>query len=157
MYRILLVDDETDVRESIARMIDWDTQGFRSCGCAAGSLEALEMADELLPDVVMTDICMPYIDGLELIRRLRKVHLAMQFVIVSGYDDFSYAQQAAAACDGLSAQALVPQRRGGGAPARARPVGCGNFAPARCGRVSHLRKARPAPASAHGADRIHYR
>ncbi len=52
------------------------------------------MADELLPDVVMTDICMPYIDGLELIRRLRKVHPAMQFVIVSGYDDFSYAQQA---------------------------------------------------------------
>ena len=94
MYRILLVDDETDVRESIARMIDWDTQGFSLCGCAAGSLEALEMADELLPDVVMTDICMPYIDGLELIRRLRKVHPAMQFVIVSGYDDFSYAQQA---------------------------------------------------------------
>ena len=154
MYRILLVDDETDVRESIARMIDWDTQGFSLCGCAAGSLEALEMADELLPDVVMTDICMPYIDGLELIRRLRKVHPAMQFVIVSGYDDFSYAQQAVQlhVMDYL----LKPLSRSG-VEAVLRPVGCGNFAPARRGRASCLRKARPAPASAHGADRIHYR
>lgn len=94
MYKIILVDDEVDVRESMARTVDWEQHGFTLCGRAAGALEAIEMAQQLLPDVVMTDICMPYMDGLEMIERLKQMHPAMQFVIVSGYDDFSYAQKA---------------------------------------------------------------
>ncbi len=93
-YKILLVDDEVDVRESIARTVEWEKYGFTLCGCAAGGLEALEMARELIPDVVMTDIAMPYMDGLELIERLRQLYPAMCFVIVSGHDDFAYAQRA---------------------------------------------------------------
>lgn len=94
MYKILMVDDEVDVRENIARTIDWENAGFILCGCAAGALEAMKMADELLPDVVLTDIHMPYMDGLEMIERLKEVYPAMQFVVVSGYDDFAYAQRA---------------------------------------------------------------
>ena len=93
-YKILLVDDETDVRQSIARTVDWEAEGFVLCGCAGGALEAMELARRLLPDVVMTDICMPYMDGLELTERLRELYPAMQFVIVSGYDEFEYAQRA---------------------------------------------------------------
>lgn len=93
-YKILLVDDETGVRQSIAQTVDWEAEGFTLCGCAGGALEALELARRLLPDVVMTDICMPYMDGLELIERLRELYPAMQFVIVSGYDEFEYAQRA---------------------------------------------------------------
>ena len=93
-YKILLVDDETDVRQSIARTVDWEAEGFALCGCAGGALEAMELARRLLPDVVMTDICMPYMDGLELTERLRELYPAMQFVIVSGYDEFEYAQRA---------------------------------------------------------------
>ncbi|MGI5884352.1 MAG: response regulator transcription factor [Candidatus Spyradocola sp.] len=93
-YKILLVDDEVDVRESIARTVDWEACGFSLCGCAAGALEALEMAKTLVPDVVMTDICMPYMDGLELIERLQQMYPAMRFVVVSGHDDFAYAQRA---------------------------------------------------------------
>ena len=93
-YKILLVDDEVDVRESIARTVDWEACGFSLCGCAAGALEALEMAKDLVPDVVMTDICMPYMDGLELIERLQQMYPAMRFVVVSGHDDFAYAQRA---------------------------------------------------------------
>lgn len=94
MYKILLVDDEVEVRESIARTVEWEKCGFSLCGCAAGALEAMQMAKSLLPDVVMTDICMPYMDGLELIERLKQMYPAMQFVVVSGYDDFNYAQKA---------------------------------------------------------------
>lgn len=93
-YKIMLVDDETDVRDSIARTVDWESSGFTLCGTAGGALEALEMAARLLPDVVMTDICMPYMDGLELIDQLRSLYPAMQFVVVSGHDDFAYAQRA---------------------------------------------------------------
>ena len=93
-YKILLVDDETDVRQSIALTVDWEAEGFVLCGCAGGALEAMELARRLLPDVVMTDICMPYMDGLELTERLRELYPAMQFVIVSGYDEFEYAQRA---------------------------------------------------------------
>lgn len=90
----MLVDDEMDVLMSIARTVEWEKCGFTLCGCAAGALEAMEMAAAVLPDVVMTDICMPYMDGLEMIERLSQMYPAMQFVVLSGYDEFAYAQKA---------------------------------------------------------------
>lgn len=65
-YKILLVDDEEEVRTSIIRKIDWEKMGFTVIGDAENGRDALEKIELLEPDVVLTDIRMPYMDGLEL-------------------------------------------------------------------------------------------
>ena len=71
MYRVLLADDEADVREGLLHEIHWEACGFTVVGTAENGLEALELAVRLEPDVVITDIRMPFVDGLELTRRLK--------------------------------------------------------------------------------------
>ena len=93
-YRILLVDDEAEIRQGIARKIDWEASGFEVVGEAENGEEALERAETLEPDVVLTDIRMPYMDGLVLTERLRQSRPSVKVVIFSGYDDFEYAKQA---------------------------------------------------------------
>ena len=66
MYTLLLVDDEEEVMQVIARKVKWEELGFSVIGHANSGLKALEMLEETQPDVVMTDIKMPYMDGLEL-------------------------------------------------------------------------------------------
>ena len=93
-YRILLVDDEEEVRKGILRKMDWEKLGFQVAGDAENGEEALEKIEQLKPDVVMTDIRMPYMDGLTLTARIRQKYPSMKVLIFSGYDDFEYAQQA---------------------------------------------------------------
>ena len=69
-YRVLLADDEEEIRTGISRKIDWAALGFALVGEAGNGEEALELAEQLRPDVVLTDIKMPFLDGLELCRRL---------------------------------------------------------------------------------------
>ena len=71
-YRVLLADDEAEIRQGISRKIDWAAQGFVLAGEAENGAEALELAEQIRPDVVLTDIKMPFMDGLELCRRLRR-------------------------------------------------------------------------------------
>ena len=66
LYRVLLVDDEEDIREGISRKMDWLGLGFSLVGEAANGQDALELAESLRPDVILTDIKMPFMDGLEL-------------------------------------------------------------------------------------------
>ena len=94
LYRVLLVDDEEEIREGIRRKIGWEGLGFELCGAAANGMDALELAEQVRPDVVLTDIKMPYMDGLELCRRLRQMLPASKMVVFSGFDDFEYARQA---------------------------------------------------------------
>ena len=94
MYKILLVDDEEEIRTSIIKKIDWDKNGFTVIGDAENGKDALEKIEQLEPDVVLTDIRMPYMDGLELAAELRRLHPSIKVVIFSGYDDFEYAKQA---------------------------------------------------------------
>ncbi|SDS15342.1 two-component system, response regulator YesN [Paenibacillaceae bacterium GAS479] len=94
MYRVLLADDEADVREGLLTEIDWEACGFSVAGTAENGLEALELADRLQPDVVLTDIRMPFIDGLELVKRLQTELPLARTVILTGYDEFDYARQA---------------------------------------------------------------
>ncbi|MCM3749896.1 response regulator [Paenibacillus pasadenensis] len=94
MYRVLLADDEADVREGLLTEIDWEACGFSVAGTAENGLEALELAERLLPDVVLTDIRMPFIDGLELVKRLQTELPLARTVILTGYDEFDYARQA---------------------------------------------------------------
>ena len=93
-YRVLLVDDEEEIRAGISRKIDWDSLGFTLAGDADNGEEALELAELVRPDVVLTDIKMPFMDGLELCRRLKRVLPAAKTVVFSGFDDNENARQA---------------------------------------------------------------
>ena len=93
-YRVLLVDDEEEIREGIRVKIDWAGLGFALAGTAGNGVDALELCEQLRPDVVLTDIKMPYLDGLELCRRLKPLLPASKLVVFSGFDEFEYARQA---------------------------------------------------------------
>lgn len=93
-YKILLVDDEEEVRTSIMKKIDWEKVGFTVIGDAENGRDALDKIESLEPDVVMTDIRMPYMDGLALAEEIRKTRPSTKIIFFSGYDDFEYAKQA---------------------------------------------------------------
>jgi len=94
MYKILFVDDEEEVRKSIIKLMDWNALGFEIAGEAENGREALEKVTSLEPDVVITDIQMPYMDGLQLAEALQKEYPEKKVVLFSGYDEFEYAKQA---------------------------------------------------------------
>ena len=93
MYKVLVVDDNTLIRKSIIKRIQWDTLNMVCVGEAANGAQAREMIDELLPDIVITDIKMPKEDGLFVIRHMRDRYPGIQFIVISGYDDFTYLKQ----------------------------------------------------------------
>lgn len=92
--RVLLVDDEIMIREGFKRLFDWEAHDCQVVGEAADGMEALAKIDSLRPDIVIMDINIPIMNGLKVIQVSRVKHPGMAFVIVSGYDDFSYCQQA---------------------------------------------------------------
>ena len=92
-YTILLVDDE-EVIQAIIRKINWEELGFSVVGYADNGIKALEMIEESQPDVVMTDIKMPYMDGMELCSHIRREYPAMKIVLFTGFDEFEYAKEA---------------------------------------------------------------
>ena len=94
LYSVLLVDDEEEVYSVIMKKLDWEAMGFRIAGYARNGVEALEMAEEIQPDVVMTDIKMPYMDGLTLSRKLKELYRTVKIIIFSGFDEFEYAKEA---------------------------------------------------------------
>lgn len=94
LYRIILVDDEEEVRKSIIKKIDWEDAGFKVVGDAENGQEAMEIIEALEPDVVLTDVRMPYMDGLTLAEWIRQNYPSIKVIIFSGYDDFEYAKQA---------------------------------------------------------------
>ena len=93
-YRIMIVDDETEVREGIAGRVDWDAAGFTIVATAENGQDALEKSEFLDLDVVLTDIKMPYMDGLTLGAELQKRSPATKLIILSGFDEFEYAKEA---------------------------------------------------------------
>lgn len=95
MYKVLLVDDEIFVRKGLRNLMDWESLGYEICDEAGNGQEALEKIRRLEPDLVIADIRMPILDGLELIRRVTEEEAYRpSFIIVSGYHDFQYAQRA---------------------------------------------------------------
>lgn len=94
MYKIMIVDDEEEIRLGIIKRMDWSSFGFVVVGDAENGEEALEKAEKLEPDVIMTDIRMPFMDGLELGNELSKILPSTKIIVFSGYDDFEYAKQA---------------------------------------------------------------
>ncbi len=94
MYTIVVVDDEEELRRAIIKRIDWEQAGFQVVGEADNGIEALELVEKQEPDLLLTDIHMPFLSGLELARQVREIRPATQIAFLSGYDDFAYAQQA---------------------------------------------------------------
>lgn len=94
MYKIMLVDDEDEVREGITATVDFAACGFTLCAQATGAIDAIEKAAQFQPDVVFTDVHMPYMDGMEMISRLQEMYPTMKYIVLSGYDDFIYVKQA---------------------------------------------------------------
>lgn len=95
MYSILLVDDEDEVRRSIRECTPWEEYGFSVIGEASNGREALDFLDDTMPDVIITDIRMPYLDGIGFIEEVRKNRSeSVEVIILSGYDEFTFAQTA---------------------------------------------------------------
>ncbi len=92
--RVLLVDDEIMIREGFKRLFDWAAHGCEVVGEAADGMEALARIDALNPDIVIMDINIPIMNGLKVIGLSRIKHPDTAFIIVSGYDDFSYCREA---------------------------------------------------------------
>lgn len=92
--KVLLVDDEIMIREGFKRLFDWEAHDCEVVGEAADGMEALAQIDSLRPDIVIMDINIPIMSGLKVIQLSRIKHPSTAYVIVSGYDDFSYCQQA---------------------------------------------------------------
>ena len=92
--RVLLVDDEIMIREGFKRLFDWEAHDCEVVGEAADGMEALAKIDSLNPDIAIMDINIPIMNGLKVIQMARLKHSDMAFVIVSGYDDFSYCREA---------------------------------------------------------------
>ena len=91
--RVLLVDDEIMIREGFKRLFNWEEHECEVVGEASDGMEALAQIDSLHPDIVIMDINIPIMNGLKVIQLSRIKHPDIAFVIVSGYDDFSYCRE----------------------------------------------------------------
>jgi two-component system response regulator YesN len=93
-YKVFFVEDEIVTREGIRDNVDWKGNGFEFCGDAPDGEMALPLIKTVNPDVLITDIKMPFMDGLELCKIVRECMPGIKIVILSGHDEFEYAQQA---------------------------------------------------------------
>ncbi|VBB07371.1 Hypothetical protein LUCI_2615 [Lucifera butyrica] len=90
MFKVLLVDDDFTARTNVKTMIDWEQNGFVLCGEATNGQTAIQLIQDELPDIVITDMSMPLLDGVELIEYIAATYPDMKTVALSGYDDFDY-------------------------------------------------------------------
>ena len=96
MYSVFIVDDEVIVREGLRNKIDWERSQFSFAGEASDGELALSMIQDIKPDILITDIRMPFMDGLELARAVKKMLPLVRILILSGHDEFDYAKKAIA-------------------------------------------------------------
>lgn len=94
MMNILIVEDEELIRKSIVLTIDWEALGCRVAGEAANGVEALEAVEKLSPDLIITDLKMPLMDGIKLLKTLREQENQIPVIILTAYDTFQYVQSA---------------------------------------------------------------
>ena len=92
MYRVLIVDDESIVRMGIRDLIEWEEEGFTVCGEGKDGRDGLAKVLELQPDLVLVDIKMPGLSGIDLIREAREQGYQGHFIILTGYSEFEFAK-----------------------------------------------------------------
>mgnify|MGYP001114510986 CR=1 FL=1 len=111
MNRVVVVEDETMARKGIILTIDWSALGCVIVGEAANGEEGAALVERLSPDIVVTDVKMPRMDGVEMIAKLRENGCQAKFIILTAYSDFKYAQSAL-----LSAETVKRRGTGGSSP-----------------------------------------
>lgn len=94
METLFIADDENAIREGLKQIIDWNALGFTLCGEASNGKDALAQILALSPDLVLLDVKMPGLHGTEVIRQAREAGFTGKCIILSGYADFHYAQEA---------------------------------------------------------------
>ncbi len=106
MWRVVIIEDEDLLREGLKTCFDWERMGFQIVGDADNGRKALELVKEQEPDVVFTDIKMPFMDGITMTEKLKERYSEIKVVIISGYDEFEFARRALKA--GVSEYILKP-------------------------------------------------
>lgn len=94
MYSILIVDDEKIVKLAIKSMINWADSGFQLLGTASDGSRALEICEKTRPDIIITDLKMPHMDGIELIKKLKDTNYDGEILVLSNYNDFELVREA---------------------------------------------------------------
>lgn len=94
MYKVLIIDDESFISKGLSEKIDWAGLGCSICGIAANGYEGKEKIDQLKPDIVLSDIVMPGYTGLELADYVQQHYKNMMMILLSGYDEFTFAKEA---------------------------------------------------------------
>ncbi len=93
-YKAVIIDDEVWTRKVIRSLGEWETYGIEIAGEASDGEYGLELIRQVKPDIILTDVCMPHMNGLEQIEQLRKENQSVQVIFISGYDDYSYVRNA---------------------------------------------------------------
>lgn len=94
MYKLVIVEDEAILRKSIIKKIDWEKCGFIVAGEAENGIDAIEVIDAVNPDVIITDIDMPFMNGMELSEIVTEKYPMTKIILLTGFDEFKYAQKA---------------------------------------------------------------
>lgn len=94
MYKVLIIDDEVFIREGMKQIIPWQELGCEVIGEAQNGEEGMEKIIQLIPDIIVSDIRMPKKNGLEMIDEIKSINKNMQIIILTGFREFEYAQQA---------------------------------------------------------------
>lgn len=109
MYKIVFIDDNKAIIDGLKYIIDWKALDIEICGKAYDGLEGIKIINKIQPDLLITDIRMPGLDGLEMIESILTKHPSLKIIILSGFDDFSYAQKAIEI--GVAAYILKPIKK----------------------------------------------
>jgi len=94
MLKVIVADDEIRICKLIINLINWEELGMEIVGVADNGIDALRLIEEEEPDLIITDIRMPGYDGLEMIEKAKELNDQLEFIIISGYEEFAYAQRA---------------------------------------------------------------
>ena len=94
MLKLLVADDERILREAVCYLIDWKSIGIELAASCKNGLEAYEEACRIKPDIILTDIKMPGLSGLDLVEKLSEPGRVLEFILLTGYADFEYAHRA---------------------------------------------------------------
>lgn len=94
LFTVMIVDDERIIREGIEKQVSWEKHGMKIVKSTSNALDALKFMEKEIPDIIISDIRMPVMDGLEFIEKAKEITEESIFVLLSGYQDFNYAQKA---------------------------------------------------------------
>lgn len=94
MYKLLIADDESRIRKGLRSCMDWNKFNIQIAGEAEDGKMALKLAKDICPEIILLDICMPFINGLEVITRLKDINQYCMIIIITGFDEFEYTHQA---------------------------------------------------------------